>query len=691
MLWVFIMHVTSTLPTNRRFQRNMGLTILVLVTASALAVSFWKHAQREARRQADQAAILQEAKSKTLSPAWSLFDHVSLYQRNGFVEHYGTDFQERRHRPLFLDTSILKITDDRAWLIWWPDHSPIAPDVSHLEVTFAESIPRQGKLTVGFLLRNGSVSLFDCQLGSHLSVPAGAQPAFVPEEFLAAIAKAPAPSEMVRDEKRLLAPLPVGLKETLAQYGDRAVQAWFICIAGARDTDVVFDHISLVHPIPAPGASDTVTLTGTIRDATSAAPLAIDLVLETGQESRQLVRAGSTFTFAEVPSGVPACLRVEVDKQDFHATVGRWFLPSERSSELVIDLSPHFQNPDKKHPDPKKRLTRMNDQAQAIYEEYAKHYRKVWNGLEDYPQEFEGPSFANNIGHLDRDRFFDNPDNCYRIVHLGSSHAVACQVRPVERYNILMEAELGRRLGRPVEVISLGRNNGDLGANFPRVRDIAIKFNPDVILFENGSFLMMQLHPELLRRRTGNDPDHTHLDRFYYAPDGTLTFRPYCPDWPIYAGKIDTSELTPGIPFEETLRVPFANMHPFGRESYQYLADIMRYYQAAFPRMQFVLHTGLDQAQAHGKNYRTVQVASAASVPVGAAVFMENIEQLCRQHGFICIQPALPQGFNETPQTYLTFINDGHFSPRGHQWLAKELSAGLLHSLKLDKSVTKNP
>ena len=302
----------------------------------------------------------------------------------------------------------------------------------------------------------------------------------------------------------------------------------------------------------------------------------------------------------------------------------------------------------------------------------------MWNGVDTWPQEYAGKSFSNNIGHLDRDRFFDNPDKAFRVVHLGSSHVVASQVRPCDRYNLLMEEELGMRLGRPVEVISLGRNNGDVAANFPRVADFAVRFEPDVILLESGSFLMMQLQPELLHRMHGYDPAHTHLSTFYYDERGVFTFRPSAEDWMLHVDKPNRAELVPGVPFDDTLRVPAANLHPLAVDAFKYLAEVMRQYRKEFPKNRFMLNTGLDQAQDHGKFGRTTTLHDGAKIPIGAEVFLENMKAFCAKESIECLNPAIPKGFNETPDTYLTFVNDIHYSPRGHQWLARELSRELL-------------
>jgi len=64
-----------------------------------------------------------------------------LYQKNGFVEHYGTLLRERRDGPIRINRTVLQVTHDEAWLMWQPDHSPITAGASMLEIEFAGPVP----------------------------------------------------------------------------------------------------------------------------------------------------------------------------------------------------------------------------------------------------------------------------------------------------------------------------------------------------------------------------------------------------------------------------------------------------------------------------------------------------------------------------------------------------------------------
>lgn len=608
--------------------------------------------------------------------SWSLLDGVSLYQRAGFVEHYGTDFRERRSRPVEIDRSVFPVAADEAFLMWWPERTPAVGDASLLEVAFADPVPAAGSITVGLLMLSGEAYTFGHEFAPH---PRTVQELpFFPEDFRDAV-RSPVPTALVAGSGgRLHAVLPPALREQLKGPGGRSVRCWFLHLGGLANSEVAVRNVSLLEPAAGPVPS-TATLAGTVVGL-EGVRCKLSAIPESGAVITREVVAGRDFSVTGIPAGKPVSLRVEYKGQEYYADRGRWFVPGGDRRDLAIHLEPSYRNAGGHKPDPKERVAR-HVPKEGYSEWYAVHSRQVWNGSDDLAQQYEGKSFSNNISHLDRDRFFDNPDGCFRVVHLGSSHAVASQVRPCDKYNLLMEPDLGVRLGRPVEVISLGRNNGDLAANYPRLRDLAVKFHPDVVLIEHGSFLGLQVHPELLRRMHGYDPEHTHLDNFYYNPQGELVHRPSVADWPLYVSDKDQSELTPGIPFYDTLRVPFPHMHPVGREAYRYVADIMRFYRRQFPGPRIMLHTGLDQAQARGQYGRTVKLSDGTIIPVGADVFVKNMEEFAAREGIEVLQPRPPVGFGDKEDSPLTFVGDGHFSPRGHQWLARELTDALMSKL----------
>jgi hypothetical protein len=343
---------------------------------------------------------------------------------------------------------------------------------------------------------------------------------------------------------------------------------------------------------------------------------------------------------------------------------------------VLIDLAPRYVNEDGHAADAalSRFVTpRVPNDSGAVYES---HVRLLWPGLGD-PQEYDSVTFTNNFGYIDRDRFVDNPDGCLRIVHLGSSHAVALQVRPFEKHNLLLEEELAVRLGRCVEVLHAGRDNGDIGANYASLRDYAARFSPDFVVIETSLSLIGQLHPELLRAGWGWDHDHSGIGNFYYDASGELSWRPPSPEYPIHATTASYPELVPGVPFFTTFLLPEERQPEAVREAFGYLVAITQQLQREFPDTRIVLQSALDQAQARSLGRYALELPSGESVEVGADEFVATFDALCDTHGFECVNPPVPPGHGDE-STLLTFVYDGHYSPRGHQWLAEQIAEGLV-------------
>jgi hypothetical protein len=311
------------------------------------------------------------------------------------------------------------------------------------------------------------------------------------------------------------------------------------------------------------------------------------------------------------------------------------------------------------------------------YFRYVPHQLTNWPGAGQI-QEFKGASFANNFGHLDRDRAFQNDDRCLRVVVVGGSGFVALQVKPGEKFNIVAESELGIKLGRCVEVISAGRDNGNVGANYRLIRDYAMKFSPDIVIFEHNAAYAAQMNATLLRKALGYDYAHSALDNFYFDKEGQLTFREWDPVWSLDAVAPDPSPLLPSIPFYQTFWVPRADFAPEAKGSFDLLIALMGKLKKNYPNTRFVMITALDQANCRGK----ASCASEATlldkriIPVSVAQLLENFASVCKDAGISCIQAPL-SGPSAASEERLQYLSDSHFSIHGHQWLGTILAAGV--------------
>jgi len=606
-----------------------------------------------------------------LVPVFSMFDGVDLYQKNGLTEIYGGALQQHRSGPIRVSHSALHVTHDRAFVFWSPDFSS-ARDATHVEIEFARK-PEAGRVTVGLITASGTTWLFAVNAAPPGPAPKPAPlPALVPDAFVAAIAKASSASDLARHGEGFVAELPAALREEIAN--DDAVRTFFVMVDHAAGTTLVVRRVGLARPL-AGARPATAVVAGRVAGAVIEPGATVSLVTEKGETIEQQLSLDHHFRFEGIPTDAPVSLRFQRHRQNHYSTLGRWFVPEADRLDLRIELAPLYVNTDGHAADPTKAKFVGPRTPSTVGAFYEPHTRQYWPGGST-PQEYDSTTFSNNMGFIDRDRFFENPDGCFRIVHLGSSHAVALQVRPFEKYNIEMESELAVRIQRCVEVISAGRDNGDIGSNYPRVRDYAVRFKPDLILLENSSALVMQLQPELLKRGFGWDHEHSALDSFFYNKEGVLELRPWSADYGLHATKPDFPEYLPGVSFFRTVQLPLQHMPAIGRDAFRYLADIMAYFQRRHPDQQFVIHTALDEAQCRERCETPVKNATGIEVPAGAATFVSTHRQICERHRLNCIYPTDTRGYGK-PETYLNFVNDGHYSVRGHQWLARELSKEL--------------
>lgn len=606
-----------------------------------------------------------------------LFGRVSPFDRNGLLEVYGGSLREPRRGPIGLVETVMEITHDRAWVIWSPDFSPTA-DASMLTVDLLET-PRAGALEIGLIMSDGKTFVFDHNFGPALPAAANVVPPLVPEKFVEAAKNPVSRIALVRVGRSLRAVLPDAVLASIEANPDTAIRHWYVRVNGAAGSSVHFRRIALVEPGIDEASGKAVSLSGAVRGAALAPGSTVRLLTERGERREQAVQADGSFRFDDVERDTPISLSLSEGEMRYFSSLGRWFVPSVTRQDLTIDLRPRYVNKDGHHPDPKgaKFLTpRAPLGTGALYE---MHARQVWPGSSASVQQFDSTTFTNNMGYIDRDRFFDNPRHCLRIVHLGSSHAVALQVRPFEKYNILMEEELGVALGRCVEVISAGRDNGDIGANYPSIRDYAVRFHPDAIVIDCSSSLIFQLQPQMLVQGFGWDYEHSGTGNFVKDAWGELDWRPPATDYGLHATQPTFPELVKGVPFFSSLSIPERFFPTEAKDAFSRLAMIVRWLQKTYPSERFVLQTGVDQAQCQG-NCDSKATIDGEAVDMGASVFRANFNAFCAKNDFQCINPPVPDGY-QSPETSLIVAGDGHYSARGHQWFADNLSAALLKML----------
>ncbi|MGY3583076.1 hypothetical protein ACVIGB_007860 [Bradyrhizobium sp. USDA 4341] len=606
---------------------------------------------------------------------WAFLNDIDVYQKAGLIEVYGGTLTQKRTGPIAVKSAVLTTNARKSWLAWSPDSSP-AINAKQIEVELDSDAIRAGTLTVGLILDDYTFTGWSLRLGPDMPPDAALKPADVPSDLAGPVEKA-GPLKQLRGagNGRYVATLPKSVRTALADTSGHSVRSWVVILDGAGPGELAIRRLALTASDATGSDTAPSTISGKVVGGLATAGQRIELVLEDNQTRSTELGLDGSFAFSDVPTRLAASLRYQFEDEDYYASLGRWFRPLAGAMVVDVPVRPEFDNPGRKEPNAAETDIKSefdaDDQKNLTTFRYAKHRRTTWPGGPGFPREFAGRAFANNFGHLDRDRALDNRDRCIRIGAVGGSTFVALQVKAYEKFNVVLEGELGRRLGRCVEVISAGRDNGDLAANYRVIRDYIMKFHPDVVLIEQMSGLATQMNPRMLKSTLGWSYEHNVLDDFDLGANGALTFRPWDPSWALDAVAPTNEQLIKGLGIFESFSVPYSDFAPEAKASFDLFGAIAKKLKSDYPGTRFVLATGHDQAVCHGSNNcdGTFAMPDGRTVRKGTAQLLENFAMLCEQASIDCVQPPVP-----VAEENLTYHHDAHYSVRGHQWLARHFA-----------------
>jgi hypothetical protein len=627
------------------------------------------------------------AQAPNLVPIVAMFDETSLYSKGDRIEIYGASLKQARSGPILIKESILNIERQRAVVAWWPRHSTV-DQATHVRIKLSESNRGEsGTISLILKLKNQKTFKFTAKLGDRSPLtPAPLDPDLVPSEISKLLDEEVSPQVMARAGREFLIEVPLEVRVLLASLGDDAISVMALAVEAAAGTDISLSEVSLARPQFS--SRETVTLFGQVAAPAQFTGDIIRLVGTDGTVRTAQISASNSFTFKDLGKGQPVSLRFNTEDQDYFADQGRWIVPRDDMT-VAVHVEPLYVNNDNHKPDPSVREFHSHGLSEDNLGSslYQPHTRQHWNGSGAI-QEFDSFTFANNWGYIDRDRFEDNSDGCYRIVHLGSSHTVSLQVPVAQKYNFLLEEQLGLKLNRCVEVLSAGRDNGDIGANYPSIRDYAVRFKPDIVILEIQVPLLMQLDPVVARQMLGWDPEKSGIGRVVYGADGQMRFQPPSPNYQLFTGPHDWAvQYVPDVTFIDTIKVEWDKLPGAAKDTFRYLVDIVKFYRKTFPGIRFVLQNGTEQIQC-GPHLsctdRVVTATDGTTFKVGLNTYLANLERVCRDNALECI--SLPHyRYEADPKLPLIFVLDGHYNIRGHQWLAGELAKQIFDNFAVAK------
>jgi hypothetical protein len=129
----------------------------------------------------------------------------------------------------------------------------------------------------------------------------------------------------------------------------------------------------------------------------------------------------------------------------------------------------------------------------------------VWLGQIGNIHEFSVEISRNSLGFHDIEHTWKKPEGTFRIVVLGDSFTEALQVPLEKTYPKIIEEELNKREGFPVEVISLGRSGAGTKKSLDILKEMGLRFQPDLVLMQFLSNDLIDNSPRLNREKKNQE------------------------------------------------------------------------------------------------------------------------------------------------------------------------------------------
>ncbi len=124
-----------------------------------------------------------------------------------------------------------------------------------------------------------------------------------------------------------------------------------------------------------------------------------------------------------------------------------------------------------------------------------------WLGQIGNIREFSIEISRNSLGFHDTEHTWKKPKGTFRIVILGDSFTEAIQVALENTFPKIIEEELNKRMGFPVEVISLGRSGAGTKKSLDILMETGLRFQPDLVLMQFLSNDLIDNSPKLNREK----------------------------------------------------------------------------------------------------------------------------------------------------------------------------------------------
>jgi hypothetical protein len=407
------------------------------------------------------------------------------------------------------------------------------------------------------------------------------------------------------------------------------------------------------------------------------------VIMKVGDRTREaLTERGGWFMFHDVPPGAVAEIRYERDRVAYFPVRGRLLQPKRNDLEYHI-FATDPRNPFVPRPPevvnavvpPKCAPRSVNyspDKPNEHEALYAPHSQRYYAGLPGKKTSYVVEDPVNNLGFIDRDRRFDNPDRAVRILLQGECWTEGAQALTHQHINVLLESLLRRRHGVPVEVIVTASSSSSPASYSLWFEKYGAKFDPDLVLMFLNPFNMTHLEPTMLRKLIGWDPEHSPYRMFDVDAEGRLITHQPDKGFSVFATNPDPAPLIGDVPLAASHEVA-DRTHPLVDRGFDLLRAILRheYKTRLAGRGTVGLIYGYDHAvPPYGSVYGTDAVA--------AERWFSRVERLCKEEGLSAINLRRYVSPVEEFKTRMLWENDNHLNSAANvrfaEGLAEEIS-----------------
>jgi len=393
-----------------------------------------------------------------------------------------------------------------------------------------------------------------------------------------------------------------------------------------------------------------------------------------------LVRKGSIVTVYALPE----------DGGARYPTMGRSFEANRNEVELLIPLE---DRRDARLAQPLQRVQRgmveYDADAGMIYKPRSLH---INSGI-GTPQEFQNKLQVNNLGFLDRDRRYDNPDKARRLLFFGNCNLFGHSVPRHNHVNVLLESLLSQRLGYPVEIPTFASSGHSYGRYWAYYQHFGKQFSPEIVcLFLQSGEEVLECEPDAFAEFREYDVKHLPSHLFRSRPDGSLEQLEPDFEYYRYVGKDPARKARRAAEREQNgayfmdgvdwltayHQVSPPDLPPRAQAVWDHFERVTRFYRDEYRKNGSKMLIVLTPEVQLGYLRDRTQWTDKEGRIYDAQGFSDRLRALCDQLGIgFCDAPAYIRPRHPKVDLF-SWRFDSHASPYGFEWVAEAVFQYLL-------------